>query len=1082
MKWRILGPLEVTAGDEPVDLGGPKQRALLAVLLIHANRVVALDQLIDALWGEAPPARATATLQVFISNLRRSLEPDRPPRSPATVLLTRPPGYMLTVEPDNLDSGRFERLARDGRRLLVEGDPSGAHAALTEALNLWQGRALAEFAHEAFAQPEANRLEGLRLLAVEDRVQAGLDLGRHREVVAELETVLADNPLRERLWGMLMLAEYRSGRQADAVRSFQEARRRLAEELGIEPGPALRQLDRDILAQSDAIEWQPVDGAPAPSLRVPPSPRGTAVSDAPGNGYGFPLVGRRAELQAFDRAVTAVSTGTSGVLLLSGEPGIGKTRLCHELASRAAARGAVVAWGHCFEGAATPFWPWVQVLRVVMGASAAGSPAAWESSALGQLLPELEVEAPLSGLSPEPTEARFQLCSAVTGFLLRAARDIPLCIVLDDLHCADPPSLQLLGLLATQMVDASLLVAATYRDTEAGDPTSPLSETLSTLTRESVTRRLPLAGLPVGDVAAFVANATGVPPSPSLAAALHARTEGNPFFLTELVRLLQSERTLRGGNPDRLPDQVPPGVRDVIRRRLARLPEQTNAVLSVGAVAGTQFDHRLLEAVGGLDEERTLELMEVAMVSGIVSEGAGQVGRYRFSHPLVRQTVYEGLSGVRRARLHARVAEALRSLHGDEVVVDIAHHLWLAIDEVGADAALPSVLGAAEVSLAQLAYEEAAEQLRRAGELLRRSGDDPSAARQELAVQLRLAQLLAMTKGSKTPETEGALTRAQALTEIVGHEPEFLPALWGLFFALQLRCEIEPGRRLAEQFRETAARTGEHLFALAGQLGTGIITNLEGDLAASHVAYQEAAAIADTMTHARLLATFQMDPGSLAAGLDAHVLALQGRADDAARLARKAITRATERGDRLGSAVGYICSGMCGVLSEDLATVENSAETAITICGTTGFRGLEALAMALDGWAMARRGRVKEASARARQGLALHTSTGNVWGRSMHVAWWAELERHPARQKAALAAIEESLTAAANGGERYYEAEFHRLRADLLASLFPDRRAEARRSAERAVAVARSQGAAALEARAVATREGLQAAARAPSW
>ena len=179
MQWRILGPLEVTDGDRPVDLGGPKQRALLAVLLIDANRVVTLDRLIEALWREAPPARATATLQVFISNLRRSLEPGRAPRSPATVLLTRPPGYLLRVEPGELDAARFERLAQDGRRLLVERDPAGAHAALSEALRQWRGPALAEVAHEPLAQGEANRLERLRLLATEDRLQAELDLGRH---------------------------------------------------------------------------------------------------------------------------------------------------------------------------------------------------------------------------------------------------------------------------------------------------------------------------------------------------------------------------------------------------------------------------------------------------------------------------------------------------------------------------------------------------------------------------------------------------------------------------------------------------------------------------------------------------------------------------------------------------------------------------------------------------------------------------------------------------------------------------------------------------------------------------------------
>ncbi|MDQ3979219.1 MAG: AfsR/SARP family transcriptional regulator, partial [Actinomycetota bacterium] len=228
-EFRVLGPLEVRRAGQVLDLGRPKQRAVLAVLLIEANRVVALDRLIDLLWGDEPPPRAIGALQVYISGLRRVLEPLRPARSPAQVLITQPPGYVLRLDPAQLDACQFEARAAHGHNLLVEGRPTAAAQALTEALDLWRGPAYADFAFEPFAQTEAARLEELRAVAVEDRIAAELVLGNHLAVTAELESLVAAHPLRERLWAQLMLALYRSERQSEALRAYERARTVLAE-------------------------------------------------------------------------------------------------------------------------------------------------------------------------------------------------------------------------------------------------------------------------------------------------------------------------------------------------------------------------------------------------------------------------------------------------------------------------------------------------------------------------------------------------------------------------------------------------------------------------------------------------------------------------------------------------------------------------------------------------------------------------------------------------------------------------------------------------------------------------------------
>ncbi|HEX6677707.1 MAG TPA: AfsR/SARP family transcriptional regulator, partial [Actinomycetes bacterium] len=256
MRYGILGPLEVIGDAGPLRVAGAKLRALLVLLLLDANRVVSVDRLVEELWGGRPPPRATVTLRSYVSMLRRVLEPDRAAGATAEVLAWQPPGYVLRVGPDDLDAARFERLARDGRAVLPS-DPVAADALLGEALALWRGDALADVAFEPFAQGEVARLGELRLATAEDQVEARLAAGRHAEVVPDLERLLAANPLRERLRGQLMLALYRSGRQADALRAYRDGRDLLVEELGIEPGPALRRLQEEILLQSPTLDWQP---------------------------------------------------------------------------------------------------------------------------------------------------------------------------------------------------------------------------------------------------------------------------------------------------------------------------------------------------------------------------------------------------------------------------------------------------------------------------------------------------------------------------------------------------------------------------------------------------------------------------------------------------------------------------------------------------------------------------------------------------------------------------------------------------------------------------------------------------------
>jgi DNA-binding SARP family transcriptional activator len=276
-EYRVLGPLEVEDGGRPLELPAPQLRTLLILLLLHANEVVARDRIVDDLWAGTPPRNAVTSLHNAVTKLRRVL---------GDSLVTRPPGYVLHVEREHVDALRFEDLLRGARAA----EPAARAAALREALALWRGAALLDVAYESFAATEANRLEELRMVAREDLIDAELSLGEHDALVAELEALVAANPLRERLWGQLILALYRTGRQGDASQAYQNARRTLLAELGIEPGPALKQLHGAVIRQEVDV--------PNPARKARGSPAGAELTDVATailGGRLVPVLGEDAE-------------------------------------------------------------------------------------------------------------------------------------------------------------------------------------------------------------------------------------------------------------------------------------------------------------------------------------------------------------------------------------------------------------------------------------------------------------------------------------------------------------------------------------------------------------------------------------------------------------------------------------------------------------------------------------------------------------------------------------------------------------------------------------------------------------------
>jgi DNA-binding SARP family transcriptional activator/tetratricopeptide (TPR) repeat protein len=761
VEFRVLGPLEVVGPRGLIEIGAPKHRALLSLLLLEPGRVVPVDRLIDQLWNGAPPASATTTLQAYVSNVRRALEPDRAPGTPATVLVTRPPGYALDVERDLVDARRFERLVAEAAAL-APSDPTGASERLVHALSLWRGQAFADVADEPWAQSEVARLEELRLAVLERQLEIDLSLGRHVAVAIEAERLVKQQPVRERPRELLMLALYRSGRQADALRAYRDARETLVDELGIEPGPALRALENKILTQDPSLDWRPTAGpqvavvpdplppvAAAPSTAAAPAGLDAPSDDLLGETPTDAFVGRADECATLNRLIDDVRAGRGRVGLVAGEPGIGKTRLCEAVANSARERGLHVVWGNGYEGDGAPaFWPWVLVLRElaeVMPDGVAGALTPSTAGDIARVVPEYARFAPDAASTPPAVDAetaRFRFFDAVAGLLRRVGTTTPLMVVLDDLHWADVSSLRLVEFAATALRDARVFLLGTYRDTEVG-PDSPLAATLSALAREPTLARVRLRGLSHDEIATYVAAVVGHDADPGLVGSLHDRTAGNPFFVAELVRLLRTEGRLGDhATASSVRNVVPQGVRDVIRSRLSQLPETALPVLTAAAVAGRQFDLALIARVCDLPEDDVLDVVEAAWIAGIVDEVSGKPGQFEFAHELVRDTLRDGLGTVRRIRLHRAVGEALEALHGvrnPAYLAEFAYHFSAAAP--GGDALKAVLYGqkAADQLVARLAYEDAIPVYERALDLVATYDVGTAATRNDLFIGLAWA-------------------------------------------------------------------------------------------------------------------------------------------------------------------------------------------------------------------------------------------------------------------------------------------------------------------------------------------------------
>ena len=783
MLLRVLGPLEAEIDGQATELGSRLQRAVLALLLAERGRAVSVDRMIDQLWqGEAPP-RAIASLQSYVSNLRRLLEPGRPQRSPATILISAPPGYAVRLPADAVDAWEFERCL-DVARDVVGHDPRAAQRSLEKGLALFRGDAYAEFADEDWASPEAGRLAELRVQARELWAQVALRTGPPTRVVPAASELTREYPLREEGWRLLALAQWGAGRQGDALAALRQARQVLGDELGIDPGPALTDLEEAILRQRldvlhSALEAPAGSGLPAISGQdsghdAPRDDGGSVASGTSSAGGDWParderpdepFVGRADELAAL-RAAAAAARDAGGVVLITGEAGLGKSALLARTRDQLTADGWLTVTGSCPETeGAPPAWAWVQALREL----ARHVPAEQVSAAVAAEIGDYSRLARYPGAQTWPAAGderqtaagdtaagRFRLHRAVAAWLRAAAARRPIAVFLDDLHNADAETSALLESLAAELAGSPVLLAAAYRPADAG---GRLDDLLAALARRTPLR-LNLPGLPPSDVAALVQAVHDGPVDEQTLNTLAERTGGNPFYVRETARLLASEGALAAA------EEVPEGVRDVLRKRLARLPAQAVAVLRLASVAGREADVDVLVAAADAAEDAVLDGLEAGVFSGLLTEPSP--GRVRFEHLLVRDTLYGDLTRLRRVRMHSRFAEALRVLRPGDLDA-LAHHYGRSVSPGTAPLVIEYAIKAAGLASRRYAHDAEVALLRQALDafgLMSAHGSDADLTGQEVELLGRL--LAAQVRAGRIPDARQTRQRAVATAERAG--------------------------------------------------------------------------------------------------------------------------------------------------------------------------------------------------------------------------------------------------------------------------------------------------------------------------
>lgn len=791
-RLQILGPLRLWRDGVEVDAGPPQQAYLLALLLARYGRPTSTAELVDLIWGEGAPVSALNVIHKYIGALRRLLEPTLAPRGAGSHLLRRGNGYLFSAGPGTLDLLTFRELVTAAGVALAEQRYETALDRYVEALGLWSGPAGDGLAQGPAAMSIFAVLNDEFFDACAAAAELAVLLSQPERVLAPLHLAATMAPFHEPVHAGLITTLGAAGRQVEALSTFRTVRTRLAEDLGIDPGQALEAAHQRVLSQALA--------SGTGQDRVEPS-----TGD---------LIGRADELAALRQTMEPAFAGGTGLAIVEGEPGAGKTRLLEEIAAQANRRGALIVWGSCLDGDGTPsMWPWVQAVSSVVAALPDAVREKWLDSDLGRLVEPRE--GILGGSVLPDSGTQFRLFERVVGVVGQASARRPVVLVIDDLHWADIASLQLFGHLAARLPGGTVVVGA-LRD-RAPAPGTELARMLAAASRVPGHRRIRLGPLNMAEVAELVRRETGHDTDSRAAHSIYARTAGNPFFVRELSRFLADGGLLSAGAA--VQSGVPSTVRDVVQDRVARLDDDVKDLLQVAALIGRDVGIDLLAAAADLDVKACLERLEPLEALGLIERTPRDPFSVRFTHDLVRESIAEITPPRRATELHVRIADALeRGDAEDESVAErLAFHLWSAGPLAEPARTASALVRAGSCAATKSALEAAERHLQSAVQVSRKAG----------LVELELAALSQLTAVVGMRSMYGAaavdlLERAEQLARTLGRELEAAGFLYSRWAAHCQGIELDRSGPLARRLLDQGYASSDPMMRTYGLQAWGI--------------------------------------------------------------------------------------------------------------------------------------------------------------------------------------------------------------------------------------------------------------------
>jgi DNA-binding SARP family transcriptional activator len=917
LRIRVLGKVTATDRGAVLDLGGRRQRAVLSLLVVARGGIVTSDRLIDSLWAAAPPPGAVGTLQAYVSRLRRLLEPGRTARSRGGPIASEGSGYALRISDDAVDAWRFERLLQHADTLLA---PADTAKTLTGALALWRGPAFAEYAAEPWARSESERLTELREVARERLLAARLDCGAGAALVPELEALVAENPLRERRWHLLTLALYRTHNRADALGALGRAKQILAEELGVDPGPALRSLEEGILARSPALDAPRFPRFPKTTLLETPDARSQVLGD---------LVDRDGEVAELRGCLSEAVEGHAAPVLIEGPAGIGKSRLLAELRQLAARDDVLILTAR---GSRQEKDYGFGVVRQLLGKLVAEHGS---ELLAGPSAPAASVFDPMTAPGRQPDG--FAIQHSLYWLIVNLTAERPLVLAIDDLHWSDSGSLHFLAHLARRLDGLPVLVAATVRTGEPHDEEGLLAE----LASDPATVHIRPAPLSADGVAALVRAGLGATADDAFATASHRATAGNPLLLHQLIRALEDDAVEPTADQVGMVGDIGSrAVSKLVLTRLAQMPDAATAVARAIAVLGDGAALPAIAALAGLSEEDAAAAIAPLVRAEVVRD------QYplSFAHPLLGEAVYRDLAPAERQLRHDRAARVLHAAGAPPE--QVAAHLLTAPNRGD-----PWVVSVLQASAREAAHRGAADA---ATTYLARALREPPSPDDRPRVLLELGRCEALRDG---PSAVRHLREAyRSLRDPADRAPAALLLAGTLFFAgtqgeptafaRQARTELPAGMTDERQGLVALERISGFMHGLDPQLWSAdenqaVIGDGPGArMLAASLAREVAQEGADRVKAVALARFAHADDVLLDAGEEVlrHTasIALHMADEDVSALCDASLARANERGSLFSVLSTHLWRGYTQWERGELREADQSLRTAVEQSETWG--------------------------------------------------------------------------------------------------------------------------------------------------